>query len=377
MLQQLADVVDDLIYPLTDLIEDHEEQIGAREAASRIERQQAAKAQRRQGGGGNNEAVRAQRQQRCPPLAPLSSRTPQVPGSESVLSDKGREGIQDLISLERNAARLLWGVNRADEIAVYDRVVRPKEYVRASLVSHFVNFTKTMFEAEDGEMVPPSQALKNLQYSAAAMHKCSSHLDIELPMLLREALFEQSCEPEVYDVAGVLKGIPAVSGLGDRNVHKVTKCYVDLVEKSVASGCVYAPATDTFVKLAPTSRRGTEPLSLADIATPTELKCLCLLLGTQGARALDSAIMSLLERHTSKLKAFLSSNERALTQVGEGFLGDKAANFDPLLGAIKGVPEFMQSNTIIGNALSVRGMLHRATGKVQRDTVPLINSALR
>ena len=64
-------------------------------------------------------------------------------------------------------ARLLWGVNRADQIAVYDRIVRPKEYVRSQLVSHFVNFTNTMFEAEDGSIVPPSQALKNLQYRCA------------------------------------------------------------------------------------------------------------------------------------------------------------------------------------------------------------------
>ena len=76
MLQQLANTVDELIYPLTDLIEEHEEQIGAKEAAKRIERQQAAKASRRAGGIGSSEAV---------------------PGHESVLSDKGRSGIADLI----------------------------------------------------------------------------------------------------------------------------------------------------------------------------------------------------------------------------------------------------------------------------------------
>ena len=46
MLQELADRVGDLITPLTSIIQGHEEQISANEAAKRIERQQAAKAQK-------------------------------------------------------------------------------------------------------------------------------------------------------------------------------------------------------------------------------------------------------------------------------------------------------------------------------------------
>ena len=353
MLQQLADAVDELIYPLRNLIENHEEQISAEEAAKRIERQQAAKARRQQGGAGTSEAV---------------------PGHESVLSNAGRAVIGDLISLERNIARLLWGVNRADEIAVYDRIVRPKEYVRSQLVSHFVNFTRSMFSTEEGGVMPPSQAVKNLQYCAAAMQKCSSHLDIELPSLLREALFEQSCEGEVYDVAAVLKGIPSVTGLGDKNVHMVSAFYLDLVERSVSSGCVYSPGTDSFVRLL--TRKGKEVRGLESFATPNELKSLCLLVGTQGCRVLDSALMDLMVTHTSKIKMFLSQNEAALGQFAQGFLGEAAMNFDGVCASIKGNSEFTQSSIIIGNALAVRGMLHRATGMVQRDTVPLINSGL-
>jgi NCK-associated protein 1 len=353
MLTQLADAVDQLIYPLIDLIEGHEDQISSDEAARRIERQQAAKARRQAGGVGPSEIV---------------------PGHESVLSNAGRQGISELISLERNISRLLWGVNRADEIAVYDRIVRPKEYVRSQLVSHFVNFTNTMFEAEGGGIIPPSQALKALHHTAAAMQKCTSHLDIELPSLLREALFEQSCESEVYDVAAVLKGIPSVGGLGQRNVHKVASFYLDLVERSSSSGCVYAPATDSFVRLM--TKRGGATLGLDAYATPSELKALCLLVGTQGCRVLDSALLNLVAAHASKIQTFMSMNEASLSQFSVGFLGEASMNFDPVCSSIKGIHELVQSSLIVGNALAVRGMLHRATGMVQRDTVPLINSAL-
>ena len=360
MLQDLADTVDELIFPLRELIEGHEEQIGGAEAAKRIHRQQATKASRRQGGGGATEAV---------------------PGHESVLSNAGRSSIADLISLERNVTRLLWGVNRADEIAVYDRIVRPKEYVRSQLVSHFVNFTATMFETEEGGMVPPSQALKSLQYCSAAMQKCSSHLDIELPSLIREALFEQSCEESVYDVASVLKGIPNVGGMGKRNVHKVTAFYLELVETSAASGCVYAPANDCFVRIVTkkgeSSGGGSGGGGDLDVfATPTEMKGLCLLVGTQGARVLDSAILSLIATHVSKMKVFMGVNEDALRQFSKGFLGEAAGNFEGVCASIKGAAAFIQSSIVVGNALAMRGMLHRATGKVQSETVPLINSAL-
>jgi len=43
---------------------------------------------------------------------------------------------------------------------------------------------------------------------------------------------------------------------------------------------------------------------------------------------------------------------------------------------VKNSGEFIGSSIIIGNAISLRSMLHTATGNTQKATVPLVNSAL-
>ena len=72
-----------------------------------------------------------------------------------------------MITLERNIARLLWGVGEAEEVAVFDRILRPKEYVRAQLISHFVDFTKSMFDdsRDAGVVVPPSEVRRSEERS--------------------------------------------------------------------------------------------------------------------------------------------------------------------------------------------------------------------
>ncbi|GMI46037.1 hypothetical protein TrCOL_g12752 [Triparma columacea] len=358
MLQQLADRLEELMDPLTAMIQDQEMQTSASEAAKRIERQQVAKAQRKQGSATTSETL---------------------PGAESVLSTAGRDGIRDLIELERTIARLLWGVNKSEQIAVYDRILRPKEYVREQLISHFVNFTRNMFDSGDeggASPVPPSAALARLKCAIAAMQKCSSHLDIEFSSLLREALFEQSCEKGVYDVSAVLKAIPALEDNGSRNVHKIISHYISLVERSGNADCLYSPSNSSFV-LNPGRKvgRGYSP-GLERYATPSELQALTLLIGTHGARVLDSALLNLVGTHTSKIKGFLSNNEAPLSQFSNQFMGDLGGGFEGILSGVKGSGEFISSSIIIGNALSLRSMLHTATGETQRATVPLVNSAL-
>ncbi|GMH69038.1 hypothetical protein TL16_g05065 [Triparma laevis f. inornata] len=353
MLEKLADRVGNLITPLTAIVQKHEEQVSAQEAARRIERQQAAKAQRR---------------------GLKSSET--VPGSESQLSSAGREGLRDMITLERNIARLLWGVGEAEEVAVFDRILRPKEYVRAQLISHFVDFTKSMFDdsRDAGVVVPPSEALKRLQYCTAAMQKCSSHLDIEFSSLLRESLFEQSCENDVYDVSKVLKAISGVEDAGDRNVHKVVKMYINLIEQSGNSECLYSMATDSFIRNpdpAIKRKKGSlGPVGLETYATPSELQSLVLMVGTQGARILESALLALISTHVNKIKGILSMNEGSLNQLSSDVTNEAALN------SVKNCSELIKSSIIVGNSLSLRKMLHSATGATQKNTVPLINSAL-
>tara|TARA_B110000305_G_scaffold231065_1_gene284047 strand:+ start:97 stop:366 length:270 start_codon:yes stop_codon:yes gene_type:complete len=69
-----------------------------------------------------------------------------MPGQESVLNPRGRMLIKNIIETEQILSSILWGANRAEPIAVYDRILRPKEYVRSHLIDRFVNFTKSMFE---------------------------------------------------------------------------------------------------------------------------------------------------------------------------------------------------------------------------------------
>ena len=255
--------------------------------------------------------------------------------------------------------------------------MRPKEYVRAQLVSHFVTFTKTMFDGGAGVVVPPSAALERLKCATAAMQKCSGHLDIEFSSLLREALFEQSCEKGVYDVSVVLKAVPALEGSGDRNVHKAVTHYVSLVERSGNAECLYSPCNSSFI-LNPAKRvpaRGYTP-GLEQYGTPSELEALTTLIGTHGARVLDSALLNLIGTHASKIKGFLSINEACLSQFSNQFIGDRGGGFEGILSGVKNSGEFIGSSIIIGNAISLRSMLHTATGNTQKATVPLVNSAL-
>ena len=162
------------------------------------------------------------------------------------------------------------------------------------------------------------------------MQKCSSHLDIEFSSLLRESLFEQSCENDVYDVSKVLKAISGVEDAGDRNVHKVVKMYINLIEQSGNSECLYSMATDSFIRNpdpAIKRKKGSlGPVGLETYATPSELQSLVLMVGTQGARILESALLALISTHVNKIKGILSMNEGSLNQLSSDVTNEAALN---------------------------------------------------
>jgi len=105
------------------------------------------------------------------------------------------------------------------------------------------------------------------------------------------------------------------------------------------------------------------------------LQALVSLVGTQGARTLDSAILSFVSLHVEKIKGYLTSNEVSLGNFSHNFNGD-SASFQASVDALKGTDEFLSSSIRVGNALMLRGMLHSSTGASQKNSVPLVHSAL-
>ena len=232
MCQQLADHVIVLLKEMEKHIKFHDSQITPMEAARRVEQRSLKK--NNQGGG----------------WALMN------PGQESVLNTKGRSIISPIIKTEQNLSNILWGANRAEPIAVYDRILRPKEYVRSQLIARFVDFTKTMFDSSATEaMKAPSEVLNELQQVSAALQKCASHIDIESATLIREALFEQSCEPEVYDISTPLKAVTAIQEMGQKSVHKIVRFYIDLLDNCENSGVVYSTSTGSFINVNPMEKK--------------------------------------------------------------------------------------------------------------------------
>ena len=142
MCQQLADRVIVLMRDMEGHIKRNDRQISPMEAARRVE----ARTTKKSG------------QDKSSAVGGLN------PGNESVLNPKGRALISDQIETEQNLTGILWGANRAEPTAVYDRILRPKEYVRGQLIQRFVDFTKTMFDGDkETSIKPPSEVLQELQ----------------------------------------------------------------------------------------------------------------------------------------------------------------------------------------------------------------------
>ena len=115
---------------------------------------------------------------------------------------------------------------------------------------------------------------------------------------------------------------------------------------------------------------------LNDYATPPELQCLIRLIGMHGARCLDAALLNFVSAQASKVMAVLGANEAALNVFRTKFTENPTGPLDDILASVKDSQSLVEIGIVVGNALSLRKMLHRATGVAQTDSVPLIQSTL-
>ncbi|CAM9252727.1 unnamed protein product [Discosporangium mesarthrocarpum] len=205
-----------------------------------------------------------------------------------------RQGSGRLSPLERNLTNLLTSLN-AQNIVVFDRLIVPKEYVQEGLSSFFKEFVYTSTVFKDGEVVErPSVALRKLLSCSSVLHNAISRADIDVAAIIRKVLLDECTDwghihNKQNKQAMHQKGPPK-----ERNVlDHISRWYKELLEMispgGKAPGVVYVPAREGFVasSFAP---KGGVPVDL--FFDRAELRALCELLGSGGARAVEKAVLA-------------------------------------------------------------------------------------
>ncbi|CAM9640995.1 unnamed protein product, partial [Phaeothamnion confervicola] len=296
-----------------------------------------------------------------------------LPGHESHSTTQG--SIQALRKAERNLVNLLSSVSSTSAV-VFDRLVVPKEYVREQLAVFFRDFCYQVTWFPDHMLVDrPSVALDKIMTACGVLQNVMSHTDMDASAIVRRVLLE-----ECTDWARIYARPKAAAADGGKPnlLDRIANWYKRLLEKvspgGSARGVVFVPARDGFAS-SPYTPKGSESADL--YMDRAELKALCALLGSGGARAVERAALDFVATHVREIQGIVHANDAALQR----FRADYASRdrWEEALAAVMGggrLDALVTHSIAVGNALMLRRLLRRALGDVCQSSTPWLHDAM-
>jgi len=338
LMTELSQAAESLVKPLWDHFQGLDYQIAPIEAAMRVERAQ----QHKQKG----------REQAAEPL----------PGYES--HAWARDTIARLIAYQRNLANLLAGVNRVPVVLVFNRELHPPEHVKHRIASFFkAKLASIAFS--DGQLERPSAFQYNLTHGCRAIQFALSKLDTDLQLFLREILYA-----ELVDTTMPPPGSPVSPDLlqQDTVIHKIASWFVNAVQMicQEGSGIVWVESKRCFSRIS--NRTAFAAESFFELS---ELRCLTDIIGPQGVRVIDAALLKLACSKLAEVKRFLATNEGMLLEFKQKYMSGSWAE---IAGRMRDSPAFIHNSVCLGVALVMRRLLHDALGQSQRLYAPFVQS---
>ncbi|CAM9699705.1 unnamed protein product [Pylaiella littoralis] len=364
MAEAIAARVEQLIRMLCNKAESLEVATLPHEAANRAHRQHTAIMQAKKSGG-------------PVPTEPL-------PGRES--EGWNNTTVNSLASVEGTLTNLLTSLNtHAQGVVVFDRLIVPKEYVRERLQKFFRQHLYSITVFDGGVVERPTVTLRKLTTCSAVLQSALARTDIDSAAIIRQVLLDECTDwSQIHGHAR--KGSQSKEGLsktasatdGPSNVlDNISRWYVTLLKMispgGKSSGIVYVPARQGFVasSSAVATAGGGPPVDL--FFDLEELRALCTLLGSGGARSVEKAVLDFVATRVRDMQLMLTAKQTALEEFRAGYA---TKHWGDTLRALGNLGSFVEDAIAIGNALTLRRLLNEALGSVYEGTMPFLRKTV-
>ena len=209
----------------------------------------------------------------------------QLPGFES--EGWARNSIGKLILVRNNLVALLsesrgWKPFRVHDFE-YDLQAFLRQHTSLILESRFLSFVMNK-----SEMERPSIMLQRLVVGFRTVQCAMSFVEADAPALLRTILYRNFCDPALPP-PGAQFNLIEKDPPSDAFIWHIATWFVRLAEQAAGSdsGLVWAPSLHSFTRTKPGF-----PVEM--YVNPEELSDLCRVIGTQGVRAIECMLLSLI-----------------------------------------------------------------------------------
>ncbi|CAM9705501.1 unnamed protein product [Ascophyllum nodosum] len=362
MAKKMAARVENLVYMLCTKAEALDVPILPHEAAHRAQRQHVASMQAKKSGA-------AATQER-------------LPGWES--AGWNNNTVTSMSPVERNLTNLLSSLNaHPSGIVVFDRLIVPKEYVRERLEQFFRKYLYSVTVFEGGVVERPTVTLRKLLTCSGVLQSALMRTDIDTSAIVRQVLLDECTDWTRIHGGGKSRGSEAEGegkgkgagekkdkGKGNRNVlDYISRWYVYLLKIICPGGkrgdIVYIPARRGFAPCSSAAANGGPPVDM--FFDLQELRALCMLLGSGGARSVEKAMLDFVASSVREMQLVLTSKQTVLEEFRSCYT---KANWSEALRAVGNLDSFVAHAIAVGNALTLRGLLLEALGGVYQGSMP-------
>ncbi|CAN0212276.1 unnamed protein product [Scytosiphon promiscuus] len=309
--------------------------------------------------------------------------TEPLPGRES--EGWNNTAVNSLTTVERTLTNLLTSLNiHPQGIVVFDRLIVPKEYVRERLRTFFRKHLYSITVFDGGVVERPTVTLRKLMTCSAVLQSALARTDIDSAAIIRQVLLDE-CTDWSRIHGHSRKGSHTKEGLAknagaaqtENVLDNISGWYVTLLKMispggKSSGGIVYVPARQGFVPASATAApSGGPPVDL--FFDLQELRALCTLLGSGGARLVEKAVLDFVATRVREMQLMLTAKSAVLEEFREAYA---TSRWEEALRSVGNLDSFVEDAIAIGNALTLRRLLNEALGSVYEDTMPFLRKTV-
>jgi len=301
------------------------------------------------------------------------------PGYESY--HREREVIKGMRALEKNLTQLLFSLGKYQEIAIFDTVFYPTEYLRSKLESYIDSFVcnaalkvspmpKDMKEkAKQVEFPPPSAILNELQSFMVTLKIVEQCVNVKTEDLVVNAFLKHFVNLKYIESP---YHVDRQKMVPDNPIVTYARWYTDLISNANSKyKLLYSPIRKTFVSTEATPIISFKAEEYVDLL---ELTALATFVGPYGVRVIDQHLLDELNNQCEALRDVLVHHHNDLKEIEktlytEGITINLAKKF-------KSLDKLMDLFISIGGILVFRKNLHEALEDVVRRNIPIIYNVI-
>jgi len=298
---------------------------------------------------------------------PSSQQADHYPGFES--EGWAKKSIAPLAHNRRSLVAIMEQAHSLGNVLVFNKEYNIEVAIRQFMSSYFENRIKSVVVPK-GDMERPSLVLMEIAVGCRTMQAIYEYISADMPRLLRAVLFRNFCDTTVPPpgAATILRQAPPKeSPTGERPVvWQIATWFCMLVQQASASesGLMWIPSTKSFAR-AKTSLRPIDVYINRD-----EMAALCMFIGVQGVRCIDSMLLSIIAERVHTTRDFISENQTVLISF------NRHRYKSSILSQLKMTEAFLTASVTVGVALALREALHQGMSDALQILAPFLRDSL-